>query len=235
MAFLTLDKMGLAVSLIMALALLLLGQGLGIFFVAMMIYFLVLSALATWAGKPRKKVLKLYQRDRGVSNVIANGGCPTIIAVIFFLLSNYLHAPGLALLAVVGFMGSVAAIMADKFSSELGVLDGMPRLIFTFRKVKRGVSGGVTSLGLAAGLLGSLLIAAGVFLIWDYVSAIGGYGAYGIVVVFLSIAIAGFAGTVIDSMLGYYEEKGLGNKFTSNFLCSVCGAIISVLLALAFV
>ena len=124
--------------------------------------------------------------------------------------------------------------MADKFSSELGVLDGMPRLIFTFRKVKRGVSGGVTSLGLAAGLLGSLLIAVGIFLIWDYISAVSGYGAYDILVVFMSIAIAGFSGTVIDSMLGYYEERGVGNKFTSNFMCSVCGAIISVLLALAF-
>jgi uncharacterized protein (TIGR00297 family) len=233
MAFLTLDRMGFSASLIMALALMLLGQQLGMFFVLLMVYFLVLSAVVTWAGVERKKALKLYQYDRGVSNVIANGGCPTMIAGVFFVLTNYMAAPGLAFLAVVGFMSSVAAITADKFSSELGVLDGMPRQIFTLRKVRRGVSGGVTSLGLAAGLAGSILIAAGGFAISGQLATLEGQRAFSMAAVFASVAAAGFVGTVVDSMLGYYEERGIGNKFTSNFLCSVCGALAGVLLLAA--
>jgi uncharacterized protein (TIGR00297 family) len=218
----------------MALALLLLGgAGLGLFFVLLMVYFLALSAIVTWTGIARKKALKLYQYDRGVSNVIANGACPIIMAAVFFFMESSAVAPGLAFFAVLGFMGSVAAITADKFSSELGVLDGMPRLIFTLRKVRRGVSGGVTSLGLGAGLLGSALIAAGAFAVGGQLASLEGAQAFNVVAVFISIVIAGFVGTVVDSMLGYYEERGLGNKFTSNFICSLCGAAISIPLLLA--
>ena len=232
MAFLTLDRKGLGASLIMAGALLLLGGAfVGIFFVLLMIYFLALSAIVTWMGMSRKKTLHLYQYDRSIGNVIANGGCPLIVALIFFVLNNYSGVGEFAFLAVIAFIGSVAAITADKFSSEMGVLDGMPRLIFTLRKVRRGVSGGVTSMGLLAGLFGSFLIS---------LSAFGFVGAsqllftqppgsnFSIIAILSSIIVAGFVGTIVDSMLGYYEEKGFGNKFTSNFICSISGALVSV-------
>ncbi|KAF7549845.1 hypothetical protein G7Z17_g6122 [Cylindrodendrum hubeiense] len=64
-------------------------------------------------------------------------------------------------LLVVGIIANYAAVAADTFSSELGILSkSEPRLItsLTLRKVPRGTNGGVTLMGLGAGLLGSLTI-----------------------------------------------------------------------------
>jgi uncharacterized membrane protein len=55
-----------------------------------------------------------------------------------------------------------AAVAADTFSSELGILSkSKPRLItsFALREVPPGTNGGVTLLGTLAGLLGSFIIA----------------------------------------------------------------------------
>lgn len=62
---------------------------------------------------------------------------------------------------VVGIIANYAAVAADTFSSELGILSkSQPRLItsLTLRKVPPGTNGGVTLMGLAAGLFGSLVI-----------------------------------------------------------------------------
>ncbi|CAK7231937.1 hypothetical protein SCUCBS95973_008092 [Sporothrix curviconia] len=64
-------------------------------------------------------------------------------------------------LLVIGIIANYAAVAADTFSSELGILSSAtPRLItsLTLRKVPRGTNGGVTLVGLTAGLLGSLIV-----------------------------------------------------------------------------
>ena len=64
-------------------------------------------------------------------------------------------------LLVIGIIANYAAVAADTFSSELGILSSAtPRLItsLTLRKVPRGTNGGVTLGGLAAGLFGSLVV-----------------------------------------------------------------------------
>jgi uncharacterized membrane protein len=64
-------------------------------------------------------------------------------------------------LLVVGIVANYAVVAADTFSSELGILSkSRPRLItsLNLRKVPPGTNGGVTMWGLAAGLLGSLII-----------------------------------------------------------------------------
>ncbi|ORY65290.1 integral membrane protein DUF92-domain-containing protein [Pseudomassariella vexata] len=64
-------------------------------------------------------------------------------------------------LLVIGIIANYAAVCADTFSSELGILSrSTPRLItsFNLRKVPPGTNGGVTVWGLVAGALGSLII-----------------------------------------------------------------------------
>lgn len=64
-------------------------------------------------------------------------------------------------LLMVGIIANYAAVAADTFSSELGILArSRPRLLTSrnFRKVPPGTNGGVTWEGLVAGLLGSLVI-----------------------------------------------------------------------------
>ncbi|KAH8671174.1 integral membrane protein DUF92 [Xylariales sp. PMI_506] len=66
-------------------------------------------------------------------------------------------------LLVVGIIANYAAVAADTFSSELGILaKSSPRLItsWNLRKVPPGTNGGVTLWGLGAGFLGSLIIVA---------------------------------------------------------------------------
>ncbi|EHK16549.1 uncharacterized protein TRIVIDRAFT_5499, partial [Trichoderma virens Gv29-8] len=109
--------------------------------------------------------------------VFANSLVASILSVLH---ANQLHARAAALktpgvpdpngsmcyawggdLFIVGIIANYAAVAADTFSSELGILSkSEPRLItsLTLRKVPRGTNGGVTLLGLGAGLLGSLTI-----------------------------------------------------------------------------
>ena len=110
------------------------------------------------------------ETDRGILTelVFANSGVASILCLLHaYQLHQREHDssktcyawPGDLLL--VGIVANYAAVAADTFSSELGILSkSQPRLItsITFRKVPPGTNGGVTAYGLAAGLLGSLII-----------------------------------------------------------------------------
>ena len=220
MAILTLADKAMAVALVMGVFFLVLGGNLGPFFLLAMLYFLFLSAIVTKIGHSYKVRAKLYEKQRGIKNVLANGGWPLFMVVVYFLM----RGSAFQSLAVVGFLSALAAVMADKFSSEIGVLDGIPISIIGFRKVDKGVSGGVTWVGLLAGLLGSALIAALLLFLGSFI-AVTPY-------IFLAVVVGGFGGTLFDSVLGWFEEKGIGNKFTSNFFGSVFGSLISIIVVL---
>ncbi|MGC8648255.1 MAG: DUF92 domain-containing protein [Candidatus Micrarchaeia archaeon] len=229
MTFLTLDKKGVIMGLLLAAAFLIVGGNLGVFFIAVMLYFLIASAIVTHAGTDNKKSMHLYQKSRGVKNVLANGIPPLTFAALFGLEKSFGSSHVLAIASIVGFMASIAAVTADKFSSELGVLDGTPRSIITGKEVKKGVSGGVTGLGLASGLAGSMLMSL------SLLALPFGYGVNVPAVMAIVVILAGFSGTIIDSYLGYFEEKGIGTKYTTNFLCGIGGGIVGLLLYLLVV
>lgn len=231
MDFFTLDYRGAALSLLFGLLFLLAGGPLGIFFLLVMVSFLVLSAAATTIGTRFKKRIGTYQEYRGISNVIANGLIPLILASLFYYFVA-IGADTLAQLAAIGFIASVAAITSDKFASEIGVLGGQPRMIFSFKRVRRGTSGAISAVGLAASLLGSFAIALYVLLVGGYLGSLNP-GMFGMVDTVIAITAAGFFGNLIDSMLGYYEEYGIGNKFSTNFICGLSGAIIAMLVFIA--
>jgi uncharacterized protein (TIGR00297 family) len=212
----TLDGKGLLLAIAMGILIYFLGSGEGAAFLLVLILFLVLSAVVTRVGKASKQGIGVYEAGRGWKNVLANGAMPLIAAFLYWLSLRYAFMPSSYLMFA--YIASVCAITADKFASELGVLDGEPTMLLTLKKTKKGVSGGVTALGLGASLVGSAIIGLGIFLI-------GG----GVAVVSI-VTLAGFLGNLVDSVLGYFEERGIGNKYTSNFFCSVAGFLLCLLM-----
>ncbi|MDE1847301.1 MAG: DUF92 domain-containing protein, partial [Candidatus Micrarchaeota archaeon] len=152
----TLDKAGVLSAIILGALILFFGQGMGLYFLGVILLFLVLSGAVTWLGRKRKLAIGVYQKYRSWRNVLANGIMPLLIAAFYYFnLSLGVVPPGFI---VVSYVASVAAITADKFSSELGVLAGRPMMLLTMKKVRQGTSGAVTAAGVGAGILGSLLI-----------------------------------------------------------------------------
>ncbi|MCL4381278.1 MAG: DUF92 domain-containing protein [Candidatus Marsarchaeota archaeon] len=226
---LTLDFKGAIAALLLGVGLFAFGSRSGnyilsVFFVLSMLLFLLLSAIATKIGTGYKKNLNLYEYKRGVKNVLSNGMAPFAIAALFYLSGSFLF--------VIGFSSAVAAIAADKFSSEIGVLNGRPSLIFGMKKVKKGTSGGISPLGLAAGLAASIAIMA--FSIFYFYFALSAEGAKIFAFAALAILISGFSGTIIDSVFGYFENKGIGTKHTTNFIASLLAGFIGIILFLVF-
>jgi uncharacterized protein (TIGR00297 family) len=93
-------------------------------------------------------------------------------------------------LAWVGYAATLAAVSADTWATELGVLSAdQPRLITNGKQVPRGSSGAISLLGTAASLAGGSLIA---ILTVPY----SGPGIMAVVVT------AGLVGSLTDSLLG---------------------------------
>ncbi len=217
--FLTLDRSGIVLALLLGLLILLLG---GVYFLTVMLLFLCLSAIVTAAGRREKGRIGLYESSRSWKNVAANGIVPLVVALLYRVSVITAH-PGISWLLLLVYVAGVAAITSDKFASEIGVLDGTPTMLLTLKKVKKGRSGAVTWLGLAASLSGAVVL--GVFSLFALAMSNGAY-----VEIIGIIAVSGFLGNLVDSAFGYYEERGIGNKYTSNILCAVAGCLIGALL-----
>lgn len=196
-----LDTKGVALTIFFGAVLFFYG---GISYLALMLIFFLLAIAATKYEYEIKKEMGLYEHERGWENVLSNGLLPAILTVL---------SP---VIGPMPFIASIAAVTADKFGSEIGVLNPAdPISLFTFKAVKPGTSGAMSVLGTVASLAGS--------------AAIGFCGMF----VFglnptqaLVISMAGLLGCVADTMFGVLEERGIGTKGTTNFICSLVGALI---------
>ncbi len=216
-AFLTLDKEGILSALLLALFFIVLGGSFWWFFLSVMLVFLISSALVTRFEKSKKIAYGIYEGSRGWKNVAANGVIPAIM-VLLYALRGFLGINPMFI--IFAFTASVAAITADKFSSEIGVLQKKAIMLFSMRKVNAGTSGAVSLLGFVAGFIGAVII--GVF----------AYLITGSMLILIISMVAGFFGDLIDSVFGYYEELGIGSKFTTNILCSASAALLAIVLIL---
>ncbi|KAF2018616.1 UMP1-domain-containing protein [Aaosphaeria arxii CBS 175.79] len=102
---------------------------------------------------------------------------------------------------VIGIVANYAAVAADTFSSELGILStSKPRLITApWRVVPPGTNGGVTMAGLIAGWAGASLIAGTSVLLLPFCKT---WSPADKAIFTYAISAAGFAGTLLDSLLG---------------------------------
>ncbi len=193
-------------------------------YLALLVLFVVASSLATRVGfdqKSARKVQEGIRGERGISNVLAHILIPTAIALLIGLAPSVLSPSSGAIL----FAAALAFGASDTFASEIGVLSGTARSLLTGRPVEPGTNGGVSGPGEAWALVGSLATAVlGVGLFAAFASPLSDPGRFvGLV------AVAGFAGCQIDSILGeLLENRGLLTKGSTNFL----GMLSSVLMAL---
>jgi len=128
------------------------------------------------------------RRDFG--QTIANGGVGAALAVCFNL-----HPTGWLFAA---FVGVTATVAGDTWATELGVLSRRPpRLVATGRIMPAGTSGGITQLGTGATLAGGFAMG---LVAWGLAATFGsGIGAWWVA---LAGLVAGFVGSLADSMLG---------------------------------
>ena len=199
-----LDKEGALLAVAMGFIIFLFG---GLNYLLLMLIFFALALLATGYENAIKREMGLYEHERGWENVLSNGLLPTILA--FF--SNTLGP--------LPYIACIAAVTADKFGSEIGVLGGNPINLANLKPAKPGISGAITMIGTVASLAGA--------------SAIGFCAMYvfGInATLALLVGFAGLLGSIVDSLFGVLEERGIGTKGTTNFICSIIGAIIGYLL-----
>src|SRR5690242_4568308 len=94
-----------------------------------------------------------------------------------------------------------AAVAADTFSSELGILSKTKPFLITapWRTVPPGTNGGITTTGLAAGMYGSLGIS---LVAWLLIPFCKEWDSRDSMRFAISMTFAGIAGTLLDSLLG---------------------------------
>lgn len=165
-----------------------------------LVAFFLLSSLLTNVGAERKAAFEFEKpafrsRGRDYAQVFANGGIGGILALLAYWF------PELNLYPV--YIGSIAAVTADTWGTELGLLSRGRTVRFPdFTNVAPGSNGGITPAGLLAGLGGSVVVAASAFVWLD--PALLGW-----------IVLAGISGSVADSIFGATAQ--------AEFRCPVCG------------
>lgn len=167
--------------------------------------FFLLSSILSKSGKQRKKQFdSVFEKSsrRDIGQVLANGGLPGALVLLY---TFYPHP-----VWYFGFLGALAAVNADTWATEIGVLSKMqPRLITTGKPVPHGISGGITSIGLFGALIGSSMIAlSGLILKPDGIISIRHHH------LFLWIILSGFLAALLDSVMGATVQ--------GQFQCKTC-------------
>ncbi|MDX1632286.1 MAG: DUF92 domain-containing protein, partial [Thermoanaerobaculia bacterium] len=179
--------------------------------------FFALGTLFTRVGHRAKQARGIAQeRDgrRTLRHVLSNGGVGTAAAL--FAATTELSAP-----FRLAFVGSLAAAMADTAASEIGKLSSRnPVLLTTARRVPPGTRGAISPLGTAAAILSSLVVAA--------MAAVTGILSWAAII---PVVVAALLATTTESLIGpVLEESGLVDSHGLNFLNSVTGALLAVVL-----
>ena len=185
-----------------------------VWFALMFFFFVSSSAFTHYKEKAKKKVAREFDKGgvRDFWQVAANGLAPAGCALLYAL------NPSPAFFAA--FAAAVAAVNADTWATELGVLaESKPRLLTTLRRVPKGTSGAVSSLGLGVALGGSLFVAlSAASLAWlnNYFAPLLAASplaqlfpvqpAAGLAFV-LVVTVAGVTGSLVDSILGALVQR----------------------------
>ena len=170
--------------------------------------FFILSSILSKVGKKRKtKLLTVFEKSgtRDAAQVLANGGVAGLMLVFWYFGKNDMF--------YVAYIAALAAVTADTWATEVGVLaKGNPRSILTFKRVPMGTSGGISLIGTIGALLGSLVLTASGVLF--SLNSSPYFFTWPLVVLVLA---SGLMASMVDSMLGATVQ--------AQFRCPACNKV----------
>lgn len=180
------------------------GFGSWIFYVWLMIFFMssLLIQKFVVVFLPDKQHTQKHSARNWIQ-VFANGGILGYISILYFFYPTDLVIFAAAL--------SMAASTSDTWASEIGSLStDIPYGLISRKSITKGLSGGVTRLGLWASLWGSTLISMTYFILMMKSGA-----HLNLLFMALLCSVGGFMGSIVDSILGelvqakYIDDKSM--------------------------
>lgn len=176
--------------------------------IPMLTFFILSSLISGMKNKRKEAAEQLFEKTnrRDMGQVAANGGIASVFVLFEFVWPDPVW--------YFAYLGAIAAATADTWGTEFGIsFSSGTRSILTFRKVPRGVSGGVSITGTLAGLTGGAVIALSGYAWYHQAMEIMPSSALLVGVV----AGSGVAGSLFDSYLGAVAQ--------AVYKCPVCGAV----------
>jgi uncharacterized protein (TIGR00297 family) len=157
--------------------------------VLLLTFFVSSSALSKAFSQRKRSMNEKFSKGsrRDWQQVLANGGLGVFLVLLYFLFpeKDWIW---------IAYVGAMAAVNADTWATEVGVLSRTPpRLIITGEVVERGTSGGITLIGSLAAFLGGLLVSLVAAFITPNIH---------LPLFILGGSLGGMAGALVDSVLG---------------------------------
>lgn len=185
--------------------------------IALLTFFLTSSFLSRLFKRKKAVLDEKYSKGhrRDAWQVLANGGVAGVIVLAGVVFQQQQTAWWF-------FCASLAAATADTWATELGVLSPVqPRMLTSWQLVEKGTSGGISLVGSLSAIAGSLLLA--------FISVI--IVPTGVKLA-IFVAIAGLAGSVVDSYLGatiqvQYKCQDCG-RITEKYPLHSCGGSTTI-------
>lgn len=164
--------------------------------VVLLTFFISSSGLSRLFSSRKAALSEKFSKgsSRDWAQVLANGGLGAFLVTVHAFFPTHVWP-------WVAYVGAMAAVNADTWATELGVLSpAAPRLITNGQPVERGTSGGVTVQGTLATIAGAALVAGMAVAFSSYA---GSFSTPAISLAILAAATpGGVAGSLFDSWLG---------------------------------
>ncbi len=180
--------------------------------VVLIAFFISSSLLSFFKAEAKQAVAEKFDKGhrRDLGQTFANGGVAAITAALGVIWPGDWWQ--------LAFLGAMAAVTADTWATEFGVLSKHPpRLITTGKPTAPGASGGISLVGSLAAFGGAIFIGATAWLLLGAQQLLGGtppipYAGHFLLVPL--IGAAGFLGAMVDSFIGA--------TWQAMYYCPVC-------------